>query len=73
METSDDCFLIWPSYIWHELLQIIKRWFPLQKLLVKGHREVELHDGEIVDGQTADDPDKVEQINVLKGLKHQTF
>lgn len=70
MGTSDDSSLIWPSHIWHELFQVVQRWLPLQKLLVQSHGEVELHDGEIVDGQTADDSDEVEQLNVFKGLQH---
>lgn len=69
METADDCSLIWPSHIWHKLFQVIQCWVPLQELLVKGNGEVELHYSEIVDGQTTDDPDEVEQVKVLKSLQ----
>lgn len=51
-EAMGDCFR--PSHIRHEFFQVVQCSFPLQKLFVKRHGEVELHNGEIVYGETAD-------------------
>lgn len=58
-----------PPHVWHQLFQVVQRWLLLQELLVERQREVELHDGQVVDGQAADEPDEVKQVNVLESLE----